>query len=241
MPITLALLFATECWLAIDGKLSVAPVAPDWGEMGCRTELPCPDLLKSPSLFGVSAEHKKVFPVINVVSAVITKRQDRLLKPCGGLLERENDLLYCTLIDRYGGWLTNGFISGLGQIESIASTYNSSFHLLVMGRDRSSMALAASEVAEMHGGIVLVENGQVSFRMPLKIGGVASDRPFSAVVSEMKELEDKVREYGYHYNDFFYTLLFLGCDFLPGLRITASGIIDIKKRQVIVPAKKLPH
>lgn len=100
------------------------------------------------------------------------------------------------------------------------------------------MAQAASAVAEMNGGIVLVENGHVSFRMPLNIGGVASDRSFSTVASEMKELKEKVRENGYHYNDFFYTLLFLVCDFLPGLRITASGIIDIKKRQVIVPAKK---
>jgi len=225
--------------VAVDGKLSVALTAPDWGEMGFRTRLPCPELLTNPSLFGVPSEHEKVFPVIKVISAVITKRQDCLLKPRDGLLEREDDLLYCTLIDRFGKWVTNGFVSGLGQLEAIASTYNTSINLLVLGRDRSSMALAASEVAKMNGGIVLIENGQVSFRMPLKIGGMASDRSFSVVVNEMKELEDKVKQYGYHYNDFFYTLLFLVCDFLPGLRITASGIIDVKKQQVIVPAQKL--
>jgi len=226
--------------VAVDGKLSVALTAPDWEEMGFRTELPRLDLLINPTLYGVPSCHEKIFPVVHAVSAAITKRQDRLLKPCDGLLEREDDLLYCTLIDRHGKWLTNGFVSGLGQLEAIASTYNSSYNLLVLGMDRSSMALAASEVAEMNGGIVLIENGQVSFRMPLKIGGMASDRSFSTIASEMIYLENKVREYGYHYNDFFFSMLFLVCDFLPGLRITASGIIDVKKRQIIIPAQKLP-
>ncbi|MCG9967418.1 amidohydrolase family protein [Pelotomaculum terephthalicicum JT] len=225
--------------VAIDGKLSATLTAPDWGEIGFRTELPRADFLKNTSLFGVPSAREKVFPVINFVSTVITKRQDRLLKQCDGLLEREDDLLYCTLIDRFGKWVTNGFVSGLGQLDAVASTYNSSYNLLVLGMDRSSMALAASEVTEMNGGIVLVKNGQVSFRMPLKIGGMASDRSFATIVSEMKYLEDEVRKCGYHYNDFFYTMLFLVCDFLPGLRITAAGIIDVKKQQVIVPTQKL--
>ncbi|MDF9408507.1 amidohydrolase family protein [Pelotomaculum isophthalicicum JI] len=233
------MVFAKGKIVAADGKLSVMPVAPDWGKMGFQTVLPDPDLLSNPSLFGAPSDREQVFPVIDAVSAVITRRQDRLLKPRDGLLEREDDLLYCTLIDRHGKWVTNGFISGIGQLEAIASTYNTSFNLLVLGRDRSSMALAAAEAAKMSGGIVVVENGQVSFRMPLTIGGMASDRSFSTVVAEMKELENKTREYGYHYNDFSYTLLFLVCDFLPGLRITASGVIDVKKRQVIVPAQEL--
>ncbi|MDD3655094.1 MAG: adenine deaminase C-terminal domain-containing protein [Desulfotomaculaceae bacterium] len=219
---------------AVDGELCVPFKAPDWGEMGF-TKLPSASLFSNPSLFGVPADSEKVFPVIHAVSAAITKRQDYLLKPCKGLLKREDDLLYCTLMDRCGKWVTNGFVSGLGQLEAIASTYNSSYNLLVLGMDRSAMALAASEVAKMNGGIVLVENGQVSFRMPLKIGGMASDRSFATIVNEMKEMEDKVRECGYLYNDFFFTLLFLVCDFLPEIRITSLGIIDVKKRQIIVP------
>jgi len=226
--------------VAVDGKLSVVLTVPDWGEMGFQTRLPDLELLTQPSLYGVPSEHEKVYPVINAVSAVITKREDRLLKTRDGFLEREDDLLYCTLIDRDGKWVTNGFVSNLGQIEAVASTYNGSLSLLVLGKDRASMSLAASEVAKMKGGIVLVENGRVSFRMPLRIGGVASDCSLSVVVNEMNQLEDRVKRCGYRYNDFFYTLLFLVCDFLPGLRITALGIIDVKKQQVIVPAKKLP-
>jgi len=225
--------------VAIDGKLSATPTAPDWGKMGFQTRLPRLELLTDLSLYGIPAEGERNFPVVNFISAVITKRQDRLLKPCDGLLEREGDLLYCTLIDRFGKWVTNGFVSGLGQMEAVASTYNTSLDLLVLGRDRSSMALAASEASKMEGGIVLVKNGQISFRMPLKIGGISSDRPFPEVVEAMKELEDKVKQCGYQYNDFFFTLLFMVCDFLPGFRFTASGIVDVKKRRVIVPARKL--
>ncbi|KJS16449.1 MAG: hypothetical protein VR69_08770 [Peptococcaceae bacterium BRH_c4b] len=225
---------------AVDGKPDAPLVAPDWDKMGLHTNLPSPDLLNNPSLFGVPSDKPEVFPVVDFVSAVITRQQDRLLQPRSGFLEREEDMLYCTHIDRYGKWLTNGFVKGMGRVEAFASTFTTSFGLMVLGRDRSSMARAAAEVAAMNGGMVLIESGQVSFRLPLQLGGLMSDSPISTLTGKVNELEELARGFGYPYNDILYSILFLSCDFLPGLRMTALGIKDVKSQKIIVPSRNFP-
>jgi len=226
--------------VAVAGKLSVPLTPPDWKEAGLHLNLsPLRELVSVPFLFGVPADKPKVFPVINFISSVITKQQDCLLEPHGGFLERKEDMLYCALIDRYGKWVVNGFIRGLGLVEALATTGTSAFNILVFGQNRSSMARAAAEVVEMNGGIALIEDGQVSFRMPLELGGLMSSSPFAVIADKTNELEKKALKFGYPYNDFIYTLAFLTSDFLPELRITTSGIVNIKSRQILFPAQEI--
>jgi adenine deaminase len=203
--------------------------------------LPGPARLNNPSLFGVPADEPVVFPVVEFVSTVITRPSDRLFKPRGGLLEREDDLLYCTLVDRFGQWLTSGFVSGLGQVEAFASTYTTSYDLMVLGRDRASMARAAAEVAKMKGGMALVEDGRVSFRLPLELGGLMSDSPMPDLTDKVQELEELAKGFGYPFNDLLYSILFLVCDFLPGLRVTPLGIKDVKNQKIVVPSRPWPR
>lgn len=224
---------------AAEGKPVSNRAAPDWAAAGFTAGFPPHDLLSDPGLYGIPAAKPEVFPVIDLVSTVITRRQDRLLAARGGFLERDEDLLHCTLIDRSGRWLTNGFISGAGQVEAFATSFNASYNLLVLGRDRSAMALAAARVAEMQGGMVLVEGGRVGYRLPLELGGMMSGSPFAVVAREAKRLEEMARDFGYRYNTFLYSTLFLVCDFLPELRITASGLKDVKKGQVLRPSRPL--
>jgi adenine deaminase len=44
---------------------------------------------------------------------------------------------------------------------------------------------------------------------------------------------------GYEFHDILYTLLFLTCDFLPALRLTPLGLLDVKTAHVLVPAEEL--
>ncbi|KUK54725.1 MAG: Adenine deaminase, partial [Desulfotomaculum sp. 46_296] len=177
--------------------------------------------------------------VIELISGAITRRQDRFLNEREGYLEREDDLLYCTLIDRCSKWITNGFVSGLGQFEALAATLSTSLNLLVVGQDISAMARAALRVVEMGGGIALIEKGGISYSFPLKLAGVMSDQSFTEAAAKIQEFEEKVSALGYKYNDICYTLLFLACDFLPFLRITALGIIDIKNKRTIIPSRRI--
>ena len=226
---------------AQDGRPVEPLPSPGWAGLGLATRVPDPASLNDPSLFGVPASQGAVFPVIDLVSAAITRREDRFLPVRDGFLEREDDLLHCTLLDRFGQWLTGGFIRGLGQVEALASTFTTSYDLLVVGRDRAAMARAAREAASGPGGIVVIEDGRVAFRLPLPLGGLMSDAPVAVLNERVRELEELAGAFGYPYHDLLYTTLFLVGDFLPGLRITPAGIMDVKTRRVIVPSRPWPR
>lgn len=44
-------------------------------------------------------------------------------------------------------------------------------------------------------------------------------------------------EEGYEHHDILYTLLFLTCHFLPALRLTPLGLLDVKSSEVLLPAE----
>jgi adenine deaminase len=52
-----------------------------------------------------------------------------------------------------------------------------------------------------------------------------------------------VDEAGYEHHDILYTLLFLTCDFLPALRLTPLGLLDVKSSKALAPVERLeqPH
>lgn len=223
---------------AADGELCVPMPEPDWFSLGLRTRLPPLELISDYSTYGLPASEPAVFPVIEAVSAAITRLNEMPVQVRDGFLDCGEDLLYCTLIDRYGRWISNGFIKGLGRFDALATTFNAPCGLMVLGSDRRAMAGAAAAVSEIGGGVVLVEEGREVFRMPLRYGGLMDGYSFEEAASRVEELEEKVRQCGYPYNDILYTMLFLDCDFLPGPRITTSGIYDVKSRKVLFPSRE---
>jgi adenine deaminase len=40
-------------------------------------------------------------------------------------------------------------------------------------------------------------------------------------------------------HDVLYSLIFMGCDFLPELRMTPMGLWDVKEGRSIIPARRL--
>jgi adenine deaminase len=44
---------------------------------------------------------------------------------------------------------------------------------------------------------------------------------------------------GYEHHDILYTLLFLTCDFLPALRLTPLGLLDVKSSETLAAAERL--
>ena len=219
------------------GKLPV----PHWKEFGLHPFGLKEDEVSAPSLYGIPAETPVEFPVIELKSTVITKEIRRTIHSRGGFLEKDPDLLYCALLDRNGQWRSLGFVKGLGSIEALATTYNTSCHLLVVGENRSAMAKAAALVVRMGGGITLIRNGSPVFELPLELGGMMSGRTFEDVAELVKRLEVEANSDGYPYNEFLYSLLFLVCDFLPGLRLTPRGLLEVKTGKMLFSALRWEH
>jgi len=101
------------------------------------------------------------------------------------------------------------------------------------------MARAAQRVRELGGGIVVVEGGKIVYELALPITGMMSGLQFAQVVEQNRRLSRVVAEAGYEHHDILYTLLFLTCDFLPALRLTPLGLLDVKSSKTLAPAEQL--
>ncbi len=108
-----------------------------------------------------------------------------------------------------------------------------------MGRDPEAMQRASAWVIEQGGGIALASREQVTWKFELPIVGLMSTLSFTEVVEAQKELETHLQAAGFPYRDILYALLFLTCDFLPGWRLTARGVLDVKKEELVQPAEKM--
>jgi len=197
--------------------------------------------LTDPNLYLLRASGPQAdLPVIHLNSAVITARKEAQINVREGLadLDSQSGLLYAALIDREGGWISRALVSGLARnLEGFASTYNTTTHLLVAGTQPKAMASAAQRVRELDGGIAVVRKGNIVYELSLPIAGMMSKRSFAEVVEQNKRFSRTMADEGYGFHDFLYTLLFLTCDFLPALRLTPLGLLDVKGSQVIVPAE----
>jgi adenine deaminase len=169
-------------------------------------------------------------PVIRLVSAVITALEERPLGP---------DDLHAALLDRRGAWLTRAGLAGLGaRIDGLASTLTTDYEILAMGREPSAMARAIDRVVALRGGVVLVDGERIVFELPLPIGGIMSREPLATVAERERELTGLVRERGYAFHDFVFTMLFMTADFLPSVRLTSLGVWDVKRGRVLWPSRR---
>ena len=202
-----------------EGRLSIALPAIDWDGLGMRPQFAPQREWQPPA----------DLPVIEFVSNVITR--------AGGFHPwREGaapeGLVLAVLFDRGGQWSVACWLRGFApSLEALATTYNTTTHLLVIGRHLPSMRRTAQSVIEMGGGIATADG----WKFPLPIAGMMSNEPFAATVRAQAELEGRMRAAGFAFGDILYALLFLTCDFLPGWRITPRGVTDVKTGETIAP------
>lgn len=174
-------------------------------------------------------------PVMHLESAAISSRRD---------IELNGDLppgiLRMVLLDPAGRWrcraLLSGFADGLG---GLASSYAAAAGIYTLGRDPADMAAAAARVLDLGGGIVLVEDGTVRFELALPLGGAMSPRPMGEIAGAVETLTVMLSGRGYAHHDVGYSLLFLGFDSLPYVRLTYRGLWDVMAGKVLWPREDL--
>jgi adenine deaminase len=174
-------------------------------------------------------------PAMHLNNAVITSRRE--IEISGGL---PRGVLRLVLLDPAGRWRCRALLSGFAtDVGGLASTYTTSGGMYVMGRRPQDMAVAAARALDLGGGVVLADDGAVVFELPLPLGGMMSPRPIPEVAAAVEQLTAIVRARGYAHHDIGYTLLFLGFDSLPYVRLTYQGLWDVLGGCAILPREDL--
>ena len=73
----------------------------------------------------------------------------------------------------------------------------------------------------------------------LPLGGIVTPGLFAQALSVAKEMKAHLQRAGYPFSDPMYSLLFLTADFLPGPRLTWSGVLDTRSQEAIREAEPL--
>lgn len=215
------------------GKLTGEPpsgLRVDWAPIGLETKFASGGWIGETSLY--DARSLESVPAVKFVSDVITRAGDDLeLSPS---VELPEGYLHGAHVDRFGEWVTcavvGGFASGLG---GLATTATSSGYLLALGRDPEAMALAASRVREMGGGVAVAADAGVVWEAALPLAGIVAAEDFGEALEFAPGLKAVLRCAGCPYEDPLYSLLFLTADFLPGPRFTVHGVLDVASGKLL--------
>ncbi|WP_408011303.1 adenine deaminase [Pseudalkalibacillus sp. A8] len=117
---------------------------------------------------------------------------------------------------------------------AIASTYSHDNHnLLVVGKNREDVLLAANTIIENQGGFCVVENGKVLSLLKLPVGGILSEEPLDEIAKEMKNLRNAMESLGYkHYNPIM-SFSTHSLPVSPELKITDFGLVNVNEGKVV--------
>jgi adenine deaminase len=146
----------------------------------------------------------------------------------------ERDIAKVALVERHKGTggVTLGLVHGFGFDSkcAIASTVaHDSHHMLVVGTDEESMAVAANSLAKSGGGQLVVKDGKVIGRVELKIAGLMSNEKADVVAKKAGTILDGFRACGCTLNNPNMQLSLLALVVIPELRISDKGLVDVTK------------
>jgi adenine deaminase len=152
--------------------------------------------------------------------------------------DQEKDIAKIALIERHRGTgdiklaLVSGF--GIRSRCALGSTIaHDSHHMIIVGTDDESMAVAANELARVGGGQIAVQEGEVAALLELPIAGLMSDQPAEQVARSVERLLEAYRRCGVSLNNGNMQLSLLALVVIPELRISDHGLVDVAKSATI--------
>jgi adenine deaminase len=149
----------------------------------------------------------------------------------------ERDLAKLAVIERHlaTGRIGLGFVRGFGlRRGALASTFAHDAHnLVVVGMSDEDMAAAAARAAELGGGLVVVDRGEVTAELALPVAGLISDRPLAEVLEGSQATVAAVRSLGSNLESPFQSLAFLALSVIPSLKLTDRGLVDVDRFELV--------
>ena len=216
-----------------EGELVEPTPGIDWDSLGLQLEFREGPWIEDPALY--DARPGDGLPVIEFVSDVITNLEEPLPED-----ELPEGYLRAVHLTRDGRWISRALVRNfVDELDGFATTATSSGHVLVFGRNPEAMALAASRVRDLGGGMTLTSGGHIVWESALPLAGIMAPGPFEEAHAVAKELKACLQDAGYPFSDPVYSLLFFTADFLPGPRLTWSGVLDARRGKIVREAEPL--
>ncbi len=132
--------------------------------------------------------------------------------------------------DRHGrGRLTTGVVAGFGRRAGAAATSVTfdTADVVVVGSGREAMVSAVRAVLQAGGGYSVVRDGHTEL-LPLPVGGVLSARPVPEIAAGFAAIRSSLSALNPDLRNPLLTLQALTFSAIPALRITSSGLVDVK-------------
>lgn len=167
-----------------------------------------------------------------------TEPVQREIQVKDGLLDwEESGLALIVVMERYG---KNGNI-GYGLVENalkakgaVATTWAHDHHnLMVMGTSVRDILVAQQEILSLKGGYVAAQNGKVTARCPLPIGGILSAEPLPVLGRQLQEVRQAMRDLGYRNTNEIMSFSTLSLPVSPKIKITDFGMMDVHTHELI--------
>ncbi|MDY6400412.1 MAG: adenine deaminase [Synergistales bacterium] len=199
---------------------------------------------KIPSAGQIKVRHEsKLINVIGVSQgSVITQTLQLEPKVKDGFVvqDHENDVAKIVVLERHRdtGKFGVGFVKGLGVARGAigSSVAHDAHNFVVAGADDESIITALKALADIRGGLVVVEKDKVKASLALPVGGLMSYLNPEKIAAELTKLENAAEELGVKIHHPFMTMSFLCLSVIPELRITDQGYVDIRKGRVNISA-----
>ncbi|MBN1247751.1 MAG: adenine deaminase [Anaerolineae bacterium] len=229
--------------VAKDGALLAPVVIPDHDPVLLDTfHLKAPvtaaDLV-IPAPEGKTAAHVHAMRTLPWIPITEGLEADLAVKDGYVAADLEQDLLHIAVVERHHatGNVGKAFIGGFGlKRGAIASSIAHDNHnIVVMGADPEQMAVAANAVAEMDGGVVLVDGGAVVASIALPLVGLLSDQDAWHFAEDRKVVLAQAQAMGCTVPEPFMFLSFITLAAIPAFAVTDKGYVDCLKQELIDP------
>jgi adenine deaminase len=149
----------------------------------------------------------------------------------------DRDLAKIAVIERHlgTGRVGLGFVRGSGlKRGALASTVAHDAHnIVVVGVHDGDMVRAVRRLADIGGGIAVVERGATRAELALPVAGLLADAPLAGVIEKSLACNDAARELGWSGATPFLTLAFLALSVIPSLKITDRGLVDVDRFELV--------
>ena len=153
------------------------------------------------------------------------------------LADPDNDLAKLACVERHGrtGGVATCFVKGFGlKRGALATSVGHDHHnLLVVGVDDDDMLAACRRLAELGGGFLAVNGGEVLAELPLPLAGLVTNAPLPQVAAQLATLDEVAAGLGVTLPAPFMALSFLGLAVIPELKLTDLGLVDAAAGELV--------